>query len=85
MVELHNGLIHEIPALPSSPYPSTGLTAPPPAARAAPDSWLLEQNSPDPQVMWEGGKLVHQQVLEEMVNTFCPKVDHHSFLLTLAT
>lgn len=83
-MELPNGLAYEMHALPSSPSPSCGLTTLPPPARAAPDSWLLQQHSPEPQVMWEGSKLVHQQVLEEMIHTCCPEADHHSLLLTLA-
>ncbi|XP_050719269.1 uncharacterized protein LOC126999979 isoform X2 [Eriocheir sinensis] len=84
-VDHPSGLAYEINALPSPPSPSPGSTTQPPAARAAPDSWLLQQHSlAEAQVVWEGSKVVHQQVLEEMIHTCCPEVDFPSFLLTLA-
>ncbi|XP_063859838.1 uncharacterized protein LOC135100657 isoform X2 [Scylla paramamosain] len=78
LVELLDGLAFEIPAVLSSSGPTTQFPA-----RAAPDSWLLQQHLPAPQMMWEGGKVVHQQVLEEMSHTCCSKDDQHPLLLML--
>ncbi|KAG7171595.1 hypothetical protein Hamer_G014732 [Homarus americanus] len=80
----------EVQGIPAITTASTATTTPTitptsiTSARAAPDSWLLQRYS-GPKESWDGVKVVHQQLLEEVANACCYDNDHSTLVLAVPT